>query len=208
MYDDDNDIIDWGSTFRLQTGWTPFTSIDGVVIDPDVVIFGFSYPGATADVIFTWTNGASPPDPTHTIQRKVVSITSVTPSDPATGSVLYATSTPHNYQAATAIGPGTTITTAGVSPSGYSGVFQVATVPSPTTFTIVNATTGTATLISATSTETGSFYIEIDTTFYMPTYISGSWPCYIQGEPGVSALDITQTKVRQNKVLFVNGPDT
>jgi hypothetical protein len=101
MYDDDEDIIDWGSSFRLQTGWQPFTSIDGVVVDPDVVTFGFAYPGATADEVFTWTNGATPPDPTYTIQRKVITITAVTPSDPATGSVLYQSSTPHNYQAPT-----------------------------------------------------------------------------------------------------------
>jgi hypothetical protein len=207
MYDDDEDIIDWGSSFRLQTGWQPFTSIDGVVVDPDVVTFGFAYPGATADEVFTWTNGATPPDPTYTIQRKVITITAVTPSDPATGSVLYQSSTPHNYQAPTSIQPGTTTTIAGISPSGYSGVFQVATTPTPNTFTIVNATTGTPTLTSATSTETGSFYMEIDTVAYMPTYISGPWPCYIQGEPGISALDVTQTKVRQNKILFVNGPD-
>lgn len=201
MYDDDDDTINWGSTFRLQTGWQPFTSLDGTVVDPDVVIFGFCYPGATADVTFTWTNGATPPDPTYTIQRKIVTITAVTPSNPAVGSVLYTTATAHNYYV------GETVTIAGVSPAGYSGVFQVASVLSPTTFTVTNATTGAATLTSATSTETGAFYVDIDTMQYMPTYVTGPWPCWIQGEPGTSGLDVTRTKVRTNKVIFVNGPD-
>ena len=207
MPNDDDNSIEWGSTFRLQTGRKPFTSIDGVVIDPDVVTFGFCWPGGTVDQVFTWTNGATPPDPTYNIQRKVMTITAVTPGNPSVGNVLYATNVAHNYQAPTSINPGTTITIAGISPSGYSGVFQVATVPSPTTFTVVNATTGTPVLTSATSTETGAFYIEIDTTIYMPSYVAGDWPCYIQGEPGVSGLDVTQTKVRKNKILFINGPD-
>lgn len=201
MYDDDEDSVDWGSIFRLQTGWYPFTSIDGVVVDPDVVMIGFCYPSGTADVVFTWTNGATPPDPTNTIKRKVVSLTAVTPSDPAVGSVLYTSSTNHNYYA------GETITIAGVTPSGYSGTFIVATVPSLTTFTVVNATIGTATLASATSTEKGSFYADIDTTVYQPTYVAGVWNCWIQGEPGTSGLDTTKTKVRTNKDIFVNGPN-
>ena len=201
MYDDDDDSIDWGSTFRLQTGWQPFKSLDGVVVDPDVVMFGFCVPGSTTDTMFTWTNGATPPDPTYTIQRKIVTITAITPGNPSTGNVLCETSTAHNYYI------GETVTIAGVSPSGYSGTFIVVTVPGPTTFSVANATTGTATLTSATSTETGAFYIDVDTTVYMPVYISGPWSCWIQGEPGTSGLDITATKVRTNKVLFVNGPD-
>lgn len=199
MYDDDENSIEWGSTFRLQNR-KPFTSLDGVVVDPDVVIFNFCLPDGTSQE-FTWTNGATPPDPTYTIMRKVVSITAVTPSDPATGSVLYETSTAHNYW------PGKTITIVGVSPSGYSGVFQVATVPSATTFTVVNATTGVATLTSATSTETGVFYMDIDSTVFMPVYVAGTWNFWVQGKPGVSGLDLTKTNVRYNGNLFVNGPD-
>jgi hypothetical protein len=206
MYDDD-DSIEWGSTFRIQTGRKPFTSISGVVVDPDVVIFGFCAPGNTTDTEFTWTNGNNPPDPTNTIRRKVVNITAVTPGNPSVGNVLYATNVPHNYQALTSDTPGTTITIAGVSPSGYSGTFQVVTTPSPNTFTVANATTGTPTLTSATSTETGTFYVDIDTTVYMPSYVAGLWSFWIQGEPGVSSLDITKTKIRINKVIFVNGPD-
>lgn len=201
MYDDDDDSIYWGSAFRLQTGWQPFTSLDGVVVDPDVVTFGFCFPGGTANQVFTWTNGASPPDPTYNIQRRVVNITAVTPSNPAVGSVLYVASSAHNYSI------GMTITIAGVAPSGYSGIFTVATMPSPTSFTVTNATTGTAVLTAATSTEKGAFFMIVDTVLYMPTYVSGSWDCWIQGAPGTSGLDVTKTKVRQNKVVFVNGPD-
>ena len=194
-FDQDDQAIEWGSTVRLQTKPSqPFTSIDGIVIDPDIVIFNLCPPNSAA-VTFTWTNGATPPDTTYTIQRKVVTIAAVTPSTPAVGSVLYATATAHNYW------PGKTITIAGVSPSGYSGVFAVASTPTPTTFSVVNATVGTPVLTSATSTETGAFYIEIDNSAYPP----GLWACWIQGEPGISALDVTKTKVRYPIDFYVNG---
>lgn len=195
-YEDDENSIQWGSTVRLQTRPSkPFTSIDGTVIDPDVVIFKLYPPNNSTPFMFTWTNGNTPPDPTYTVQRKVVTITAVTPSNPAVGSVLIATETPHNYW------PGQTITIAGVSPSGYSGVFQVASIVSPTSFTVANTTTGTATLTSPTSTLTGAFYIEIDNS----AYPAGPWGFYVQGQPGVSGLDTTKTKVRYLGDFYVNG---
>src|ERR1035437_6784862 len=44
----------------------PFTSITGTVVNPDLVTFHISVQGQTP-VTYTWTNGASPPDPTSTI---------------------------------------------------------------------------------------------------------------------------------------------
>lgn len=201
MYDDDDDSIDWGSTFRLQTGWQPFTSIDGTVVDPDVVTFGFCLPGSTTNQVFTWTNGAVPPDPTYNVERKVITITAVTPGNPSVGNALYTSSTNHNYYI------GETVTLAGITPVGYSGTFIVVSVPTLTTFSVANATTGVAVLTAATSTETGAFYMDVNTTLYMPTYIQGPWNCWIQGAPGTSGLDVSKTQVRTNKVVFVNGPD-
>lgn len=52
-----------GSTIRFYTS-QPFTSIDGVVVNPDVVTFSYEIQGQTP-VSFTWTNPTG--DPTETI---------------------------------------------------------------------------------------------------------------------------------------------
>lgn len=44
----------------------PFTSITGTIVNPDVVTFHIAVQGQTA-ATYTWTNGASPADPTGTI---------------------------------------------------------------------------------------------------------------------------------------------
>lgn len=62
-------IID-GTTVRFYTS-TPFTSIAGTIVDPDVVTFAYSVQGL-ATATFTYTNGAVPPDPTNTIVKTAV----------------------------------------------------------------------------------------------------------------------------------------
>lgn len=54
-----------GNTIRFYTS-TPFTSISGTVIDPDVVTFKYAVQGEPT-VSFTYTNGTG--DPTNTIIR-------------------------------------------------------------------------------------------------------------------------------------------
>lgn len=49
-------------------GAIPFTAIDGTIVDPDIVQLKYSVQGQT-EGIYTYTNGASPPDPTNTIIR-------------------------------------------------------------------------------------------------------------------------------------------
>ena len=52
-----------GSTIRFYTS-QPFTSIDEVIVNPDVVTFSYEIQGQTP-VSFTWTNPTG--DPTNTI---------------------------------------------------------------------------------------------------------------------------------------------
>jgi len=54
-----------GTTVRFYTS-TPFTSITGTVVDPDVVTFQYQLENQTA-LTFTYTNGTG--DPTNTIVR-------------------------------------------------------------------------------------------------------------------------------------------
>jgi len=54
-----------GTTVRFYTS-TPFTSITGTVVDPDVVTFQYQLENQTA-LSFTYTNGTG--DPTGTIVR-------------------------------------------------------------------------------------------------------------------------------------------
>jgi hypothetical protein len=70
--------FDGGNKIRFRTGDgtsglsddTPFTAIEagGTPIDPDVTQFKLAKNGADADT-FTYTWGASPPDPSFTIVR-------------------------------------------------------------------------------------------------------------------------------------------
>ena len=59
-------IID-GTTVRFYTS-TPFTSISGTVVDPDVIVFAYAAQGQTT-VTYTYTTGQITPDPTYTIVR-------------------------------------------------------------------------------------------------------------------------------------------
>ena len=60
-----------GNKVRISTANNPFTSIDGNIVDPDIVSFGYIVNSGTPTT-FTYTNGASTPDPTHTIVRESV----------------------------------------------------------------------------------------------------------------------------------------
>lgn len=64
-------------------------------------------------------------------------ITAVTPSSPATNQVTYSTTTP--------VPVGVPVTISGASPAGYNGTFVVSASNPGTSFTVTNATTGTAT---------------------------------------------------------------
>jgi len=81
-----------------------------------------------------------------------ISITGATASTPSSGNVQYTTAAAHG------LAVGTSVTIAGFSPSGYNGTFTIVTVPTATTFTVANATTGAATPTNATVTA-GSFAI-------------------------------------------------
>ena len=86
---------------------------------------------------------------------KTISV--VTPSTPAAGSVQYTTSAAHGFKV------GQTVVIAGVTPAGYSGTFTIVAIQSTTQFSVTNATTGAASLstptatISATITTTGNY---------------------------------------------------
>ncbi len=57
--------VQQNTKFRVSTS-SPFTSTGGVAVTPDVVTLTLDAAGM-ANVIYTWTNGAVPPDPTNTI---------------------------------------------------------------------------------------------------------------------------------------------
>jgi hypothetical protein len=56
-----------GTTVTLTTT-NPFTAVDGTVIDPDVVLFGFQVDGVS-DQTYTFTYTFGTGDPTNTIVR-------------------------------------------------------------------------------------------------------------------------------------------
>lgn len=70
-------------------------------------------------------------------------ITFAFPSQPSAGYVTYATG------AVTGLAVGSQVVITGITPAGYSGTFSVFQVNPPNAFTVVNATTGTATYTSA-----------------------------------------------------------
>jgi len=69
-----NYVYTSGTVVRVGTDPTfsppgaPFTSISGVLVNPDVVTFSYSYQGQTV-VTYTWTNGQVPPDPSYKIVK-------------------------------------------------------------------------------------------------------------------------------------------
>ena len=60
-----NPVVNEGTTIRFYTS-TPFTSITGTVVDPDIVTFQYILP-KTSPVTFTYTYPTG--DPTSTIVR-------------------------------------------------------------------------------------------------------------------------------------------
>ena len=70
---DDYIVIPWNSVMQAAL-LVPFTSLAGTVIDPDIVTFTFTPPGIALSapptpIVFTYTYGNAPPDPTYTIVR-------------------------------------------------------------------------------------------------------------------------------------------
>ncbi len=49
----------------------PFTSMSGTIVDPDVVTFAYANQGQTT-VTYTYTAGATPPDPSYMIVKTAV----------------------------------------------------------------------------------------------------------------------------------------
>jgi hypothetical protein len=183
--------VQYGSVFRFINDMDgPFTSLDGVVVDPDIVSITFTptaSPNSTpTPVTFTYTNGAIPPDPSYMVNRFELPIASVTPSYPVPGQVGYTTTGNNNFIV------GQTVTIAGISTAGYNGTFTVAAVQSDGGFSVINSTTTTPTVSSPTVTANGIYYMDVDTT----AYTTGVWEYYISGEPGPSGIDLTKTKVR------------
>ena len=65
-------IYDFGTAITFKTK-TPFTSVDGVAVDPDKVLFGFQIDGDSAQTyVFTYIWGVG--DPTGTIVRTGVGV--------------------------------------------------------------------------------------------------------------------------------------
>jgi len=60
-------LVKQGTTFRIITD-TPFTAVDGTIVDPDIVWFGYIVNGGTATK-YSYTNGNPSPDPTGHIIR-------------------------------------------------------------------------------------------------------------------------------------------
>jgi hypothetical protein len=54
-------VFQEGTVIRFDTTKTPFTSIEGVVVNPDEVIFAYVAEGE-AEVSYTWVNPSGDPD--------------------------------------------------------------------------------------------------------------------------------------------------
>ncbi len=76
---------------------------------------------------------------TVTLTTRSRTVTGATPNSPEAGDVTYTTSGAHLFNA------GQYVTITGSSIAGYNGTFRVTQVPSSSTFTVDNATTGTET---------------------------------------------------------------
>jgi len=74
-----NPAVNEGTTIRFYTS-TPFTSISGTVVDPDVVTFQYVLPN-TSPVTFTYTNGSG--DPTTRLYGQPPALTTRTLPPPA-----------------------------------------------------------------------------------------------------------------------------
>ena len=86
-------------------------------------------------------------------------ITTVEPSTPSSGYVKYTTSAAHGLSV------GSSVTISGLAPSGYNGEFEIYSVPSTTTFTVVNSTVAAVTdqsgtvKVRGTAVATGNDYV-------------------------------------------------
>jgi len=110
--------------------WVPGNGLTGTVAQTAAINFLYAQP-TTMPLYFTNSEGLS-------------TITAVTQSSPSSGYVQYTTSAAHGFVV------GQTVTISGITtPSGYNGTFTIYSIPSSTTFTVANATTGAATLSSA-----------------------------------------------------------
>ena len=97
--------------------------------------FSISSPSVVSPISLPYNTGSNAAANTFTI-------TAVTPSTPSAGYVQYTTgTTTHGFSV------GQTVTISGITtPTNYNGTFTIYSVPSATTFTVANSTTGTATL--------------------------------------------------------------
>ena len=80
----------------------------------------------------------------RTLPTYGTTISAVAHSTPSAGFVRYTTSSPHG------LSDGSLVTVSGLLPSGYNGEFEVADVPTTTSFTVANATTSAVTDSSGT----------------------------------------------------------
>jgi hypothetical protein len=76
---------------------------------------------------------------TITLGTRSATVTGAVPSSPEAGDVTYTTSSSHLFVA------GEYVTITGSSIAGYNGTFKIDQVPTATTFTVINSTTGTET---------------------------------------------------------------
>ena len=99
---------------------------------------------------------------THGMEKIIVcstvnnAVSALTVATWATPTATFTTgTTPHGFLA------GDTVTIAGMTPSGYNGVYVIGTVPTTTTFTVTNLTTLTAGTVFGTATKAGTASIAV-----------------------------------------------
>ncbi len=187
-----DDKVTWGTALTIINE-VPFQTYNGIPVTPDVVTFNFIPPQvqpieaeeSSASITYTWTNGASPPDPEYMISEYSVPLTSILPGYPVAGQVGFTTAAPN------LVTVGSVVTISGASPSQYNGTFTVVRAQTGNGFSVANTETATPTLGSATATVVGVFQMTINTLEYSP----GVLIYWVSGAPGVSGLDLTKTQV-------------
>lgn len=130
------------------TATATVASNSGYIVGMPIRITGVNDAGFNGEYVITALNGTnqfrfanSTVAATTTAQRyaNTVPVSAIAASTPSAGFVQATTTVAHGFVV------GQQVTISGVLTEGYNGIYTVATIPSSTTFTFLNATTGTNT---------------------------------------------------------------
>jgi hypothetical protein len=133
---------------------------------------------------------------TVTLNTTTATVSSATPSSPTVGDVTYGTSSSHGFS------PGDFVTISGSSIPGYNGTYLITQIPSDSTFTVDNATTGSETWSNGLATA-GVSPITGTAVNVQDTFLANANGNYLI-ESGGGTSQFTYLGRAQNKTLVVD----